>query len=188
VTLDEVLADAFQCLAAGVTDRASPFRTVGVATVAADGTPDVRVLVLRTFDGTARHLTLHTDARSTKYAELRANPAVALLGWDRERRLQLRLRGRASLHSGGGTARAAWEALPQVTRQLYRLHQAPGTRLPDPSPGHYDEAPEAVGFASFVVVGVTFDRLETLRLTDHGLVRARFDFAAGGVDAAWLVP
>jgi len=39
-----------------------------------------------------------------------------------------------------------------------------------------------------VVLEVAFDRLETLRLTDQGQVRARFDFAADAVSAAWLVP
>ena len=50
MTLDDVLADAFRCLAGGVIDHASPFHTLGAATVTADGTPDVRILVLRSFD------------------------------------------------------------------------------------------------------------------------------------------
>ncbi len=188
VTLDEVLDNACHLLAAGVADRASPFRTLGLATVATDGTPDVRIVVLRTFDAAARHLSVHTDARSAKCRQLHGNPAVALLGWDPAGRWQIRLHGRATTHSGDAVARAAWEALPHVTRQLYRLREAPGTTLPDPSPAQYSEGPEALGFAAFVVVGVAFDRLETLRLTDDGQIRARFDFAGGDVAAAWLVP
>jgi hypothetical protein len=175
-------------LAAGIADRDAPFRTLGLATVATDGTPDVRIVVLRGFDAAARRLSVHTDARSAKCRQLHTHPAVALLGWDPARRLQVRLHGRAAMHSGDAVARAAWDALTAVNRQLYRLRQAPGSPLPDPSPAHYAEGPEALGFAAFVVLEVAFDRLETLRLTDQGQVRARFDFAADAVSAAWLVP
>ena len=188
VTLDEVLQTAFGLLAGGIAERGSPFRTLSLATVATDGTPDTRIVVLRTFDAAARHLSVHTDARSAKCRQLHGNNAVALLGWDAARRWQIRLHGHATVHSGDPVARAAWDALPHITRQLYRLRQPPGTPLPDPSPAHYSEGPEALGFAAFVVVGVAFDRLETLQLTDDGQIRARFDFTAGEVAAAWLVP
>jgi hypothetical protein len=188
VTLDEILNDAFGLLAAAIKDRAAPFRTVALATVAAEGAPDVRTVVLRSFDAGARRLSVHTDARSTKVAQIQAHPAVALLAWDPARRLQLRLRGQASLRAGDAMTRDAWEGLPGATRHLYRLRQAPGTTLTDPSPNQYDEAPEAFGFARFLVVEIAFDRLEALHLTHLGQIRARFDFAGAAVDAAWLVP
>jgi len=188
VTLDDILAEAFACLAAGVAEHGSPFRTLTLATVDASGSPDTRTIVLRGFDRAANVVSLHTDSRAAKYGQILANPAVALLFWDKQRRLQLRLRGRATLHGGDATARAAWAALPNVARQLYRVRQAPGTQLPDPSAAQYGEGPEALGFAAFVVIEVAFDRLEALHLTDTGQIRARFDFLPGGVQAAWLVP
>ena len=121
VTLDEILNDAFGLLAAAIKDRAAPFRTVALATVAAEGAPDVRTVVLRSFDAGARRLSVHTDARSTKVAQIQAHPAVALLAWDPMRRLQLRLRGQASLRAGDAMTRDAWEGLPGATRHLYRL-------------------------------------------------------------------
>ena len=188
MTLDGILDEAFALLAAATKDRAAPFRTVTLATVAAGGGPDVRIVVLRSFDPAGRRLSVHTDARSAKVAQIQAHPAVALLAWDPVRRLQLRLRGQASLRSGDAMTRDAWEGLPGATRHLYRLRQVPGTRLPEPSPNQYDEAPEAFGFARFLVVDIAFDRLEALHLTHLGQIRARFDFAGAAVDAAWLVP
>lgn len=188
MTLDNVLSDAFRRLEAGVADHAAPFHLLGLGTVADGGLPELRIVVLRGFDGAARRLIAHTDARSGKFAQLQTNPAVALLGWDPMARLQIRLRGTATLHAGDAAAQAAWGALSHGRRQLYRLRQSPGTALPDPSPHHYSEAPESVGFAAFAIVAVVFDEMETLLLADGGQERARFRFAGDGVAASWLVP
>ena len=186
--LDSVLDEAFALLLAATRDFRSPFRTIGLATVAEDGGPDVRSVVVRSLDVATRRLVLHTDARSAKVAQIAAQPAVALLAWDPVERLQLRLRGHATLRSGDAATRDAWAALPGATRHLYRLRQAPGSALSDPSPNQYDEAPEAFGFARFVLLDVSISRLESLRLTQVGQVRARFDFDGENVAGSWLVP
>jgi pyridoxamine 5'-phosphate oxidase len=188
VSLDAVLEDALHRLAAGVSDPRSPFRTLTLASVDAAGAPDQRTLVLRAFDPAARQLSLHTDNRSAKIAHLQRQPAVSLHVWDGEERLQVRIAGNATLHVGDDVARAAWEALPGLNRQLYRLRQSPGTPLADPSPLHYDEYPEAMGFAAFAVLAVAFNRLESLRLSGQGQLRARFDWSGDGRSSAWLVP
>lgn len=188
MTLDEVLREALDLLRDGVDGRDSPYRTLALATMDADGGANLRTVILRAFDPAARSLAIHTDARSAKVAQLAANPLVALHGWDAGRRLQLRLRGRATLHAGDATARAAWEALPPLGRQLYRVRQVPGTAIADPAAVSFDEVPEAMGFAAFVVVAVAFDRLESLRLTHGGQMRARFEWPAGALAASWLVP
>ncbi len=188
MTLDETLADAFAHLAEAVTDRAAPFRTPALATVAEDGTPDARIVVLRSFDPDSRQIRVHTDARAAKHAQIFASPAVALVAWDAGRRLQIRLHGRAILHMGDDIARADWAALPPPTQNLYRQRQVPASTLPAPLAGRDDMGPEAEGFGNFAVVAIAFDRLETLHLADGGHIRARFDFADGTISASWLMP
>ena len=187
MSLDEVLQEALGLLRGGVTERGSPFRTLILASGDADGTPDVRTVVLRGFDPAARTLAFHTDARSAKVAQLQAQPVAALLGWDAGRRLQIRLRGRATLRAGDAVARAAWDELPPLGRQLYRVRQTPGATLPSPAATHL-EAPDGMGFAVFMVVEIAFDRLETLLLGESGQVRARFDWTGDAVSSNWLVP
>jgi hypothetical protein len=188
MTLDETLQEGLGLLAAAVTDRRSPFRTLVLATVDADGAPSARILVLRAFDPKANRISLHTDRRSAKQAELLANPAAAVLAWDPTRRLQVRLRGRATLHRDDDVARAEWADLPAGARRLYRERRMPGSALADPSPRPEDELSEPQGFGQFLVIRVVFDRMETLSLTDGGQIRAGFDFSAAGVAASWLVP
>ncbi len=187
MTLDETLADAFARLAQAVADRAAPFRTPALATVGEDGTPEVRTVVLRSFVATARHLSVHTDARAAKHAEILAIPTVALVAWDADARLQVRLRGRAVFHIGDAVAQTDWDALPSVARKLYCFRQPSGSSLPAPLAGRDDEGTEAQGFANFAVIAIAFQRLETLLLADEGHIRARFDFANGNMSAAWLM-
>lgn len=188
MTLDEVLQETLGRLLDGVSNRHSPFRTLSLASADVDGWPDQRTVILRAFDGPARSLEVHTDSRSAKIAQLRVDRRVTLLGWDAMSRLQVRLRGLVTLHAGDTVARSAWDSLPAVSRQLYRVQQEPGTILPDPAAAQFDEGPEAAGFATFIVVTVVFSRLETLHLTDAGQMRARFDWSAGTMTANWLVP
>ena len=188
MSLDDLIADVFAQFAAATIDPKSAFRALTLATVAPDGTPDQRTIVLRTFDAPSRCIGVHTDTRATKYAQLQYNPAVALHVWDAGRRQQVRVLGRASLHVGDAAARAAWAALRPLARQLYRVKQSPGVPLLDPSPMQYGEYPEAAAFASFAVINVVFNRIETLNLTATGQIRARFDWSDTGLTASWLVP
>ncbi len=188
MTLNETLADAFSRLSHAAADRAAPFRTLALATVAGTGTPAVRIVVLRSFEASSRSLTVHTDARAAKHAEIFANPTVALVAWDAGPRLQIRLRGRAVTHIGDAVAQTDWDALPPLTRNLYRLRQPSGSPLPAPLAGHDDVGTEVEGFVHFAVIDITFDRLETLHLADEGHIRARFDFTDGNMSASWLMP
>ena len=146
-------------------------------------------VILREVERDARRIALHTDERSAKYSQIVRNPAVSLLGWDSEGRLQVRLNGRASLHTGDSVAQAAWDELPMASRQLYRGRQLPGTPLAEPLPEQFSQNPDEIAFKAFAVIAVVIDRIETLRLTDRGHIRARFEWLGNQpATATWLVP
>lgn len=188
MTLQETLAEAWRLLAQAVNEPQAPFRTLALATVAADGTPDQRIVILRHVSAEARQVQVHTDIRSAKFAQMQQNPAVTLLAWDPVLRLQLRLTGVASLHTGDAVAIAAWDSLSPLGRQLYRAKQTPGSVVPGPDAIHTGEVAEADAFANFAAIDVVIARLESLRLAGHGQIRARFDWADGALSQAWLVP
>ncbi len=183
--LDETLAEAFRLLARGVADRRSSFHTPTLATIAADGAPSLRTLVLRGFDAPSRTLRLHTDARSAKFAELERDPRAALHGYDAGAHIQLRLTGEATLHSGDAEADAAWARATPNSRLVYAQEAAPGTALTDPA------LPPFTGDARvhFATVALRFHSLEWLWLAASGHRRARFTWdGEARTGAEWRAP
>ena len=88
-TLDEVRADIAARLSAAANDRRSAMHSPVVATADADA----RVMVLRAFDADSWLLRFHTDVRSPKVAVIEADPRIGVLAYDRQAKIQLRLRG-----------------------------------------------------------------------------------------------
>jgi len=186
MTLDGVKDVAESLLAEGATLRESPWRHLILATVGPDGAPALRMLVLRAWDAPARRITLHTDSRSAKMANLRTGSQVALLGWDPARRIQLRLSGPIEV-AGGAEAAAVWQVLPRHTRATYATALPPGTMVTDPAalpPPLTDEAAAAV----FTLLHISVTQLDWLRLTHGGQERARFTWAARDAHATWIAP
>ena len=188
--LDASLAEAWHLLIRAAVDRRSPVHTIAIATVGLDGRPKVRTVVLRHTDAPARCLRFHTDARSEKFAEFAANPAVQVLAYDPARKIQLRLSGSALLHRGDDVARAAWQRSQPQSRQCYRQDAAPGTRG-SPSSAAPDAllAPAAHdGEENFTAVEIAIEEIEWLYLAAPGHRRARFRWPDGQLDAVWLAP
>jgi hypothetical protein len=185
-TLEECLQEALRRLGRGVADRRSPFHTPTLATIGADGAPEIRTLVLRGFEPLARTLRLHTDARSGKVAELAREPRCALHFYDPGAKLQLRLAGHATVHGDDAVASAAWEASRDFSRMCYAIEPAPGSPVAEPPAAPRDAE---AGRGVFRVILLRFDRLEWLELAAAGHRRARFVWTGADAPAAsWLAP
>jgi len=187
--LAETLAEAWRRLARGAADRRSGFHTVQLATVA-DGAPRVRTVVLRAVAPSQRLIRIHTDARSAKAAELAADARVEICGYDAQAKMQIRLRGLASLHAGDAVADAAWAASGQGSRMAYRAAAAPGAPLERPE----DVDPQTraplsdLGRENFMAVTVAVARLEWLYLAASGHRRALYEWSGAALCARWLAP
>lgn len=180
--------------ATAVAVRRGPFHTPAVATIGAGALPRLRTVVLRGCDTAAWLLRFHTDRRSAKFAELLANPAIAIHAYSQPAKLQVRLEGMARLHCDGEVADLAWAASRPSSRECYTQTAAPGVVLdaPEPDrilPGGPCEALQT-GRANFCAVQVEIASLEWLYLRAAGHRRARFvrDAATGSVRGAWLAP
>jgi pyridoxamine 5'-phosphate oxidase len=185
-TPEEALETAFRLLARGVADRRSPLHTPTLGTVAADGGPSLRTVVLRGFDPAARRIRLHTDRRSAKVAEIAARPRVTLHGYDAGAQVQLRLAGHATLHLDDAEAEGAWAGSRAMARMIYATPHAPGAMLDAPPPAPQDAEG---GRGNFAVLTITLDGLDWLLLAHEGHRRARFAWGPAGVlSAAWVAP
>jgi pyridoxine/pyridoxamine 5'-phosphate oxidase len=186
--LAAALGFAFGHMTAAVTNRRSAFHTPTLATVARDGAPSCRTVVLREFDGAARILRFHTDMRGRKWEELQREPRVAIHGYDAGLKLQLRFRGRAELHTEDEVARAAWDASRTMSRACYAQRAAPGSSVDDPYAALADAEDAETAYARFAVVRVHFDVMEWLYLAALGHRRAEFAWRGEAMTARWLAP
>ena len=187
MTLDDIRADAFRLLARGVADRRSPFRSPALATIGTDGRPRLRTVVLRAFDAAERRITVHSDVRAGKIAEIKTDPRVALHVWDDGQQVQVRLDGTAAVLAGAA-ARPEWDRLHAGSRASYRVRPTPGTVQADPAEADADRIAEEAAFMNFAVVTVGLTGMEWLHLARGGHRRAAFTWAGAAWDAAWLVP
>ena len=129
-SLDAIHADISRRLVQGATDRRSAMHTPVVATADAD----VRVMVLRGFDAGSWTLRFHTDARSPKVAMIEQDPRIGVLAYDREAKIQLRLRGKGQILRNGRLVDEAWEESTNFARRCY-LGSGPGEPSENPTSG-----------------------------------------------------
>lgn len=180
-TLDGHLDQAWGRLRRGVADRRAPARHPVFATVGIDGAPEARTVALRSADRAAGRVEVHTDTRSAKVAQLKADPRAALHVWEPRALLQIRLRLTVRVLEGAEVL-ATWDEVPQTSRPSYGVTPAPGT--PIAGPHDYDRRPDAARFA--VLEGMV-DEIETVHLGEPAHTRALFR-RADGWRGRWLAP
>jgi pyridoxamine 5'-phosphate oxidase len=189
--LDETLAESWRLIARGVADRRSAFHHPTVATLAMDGRPRLRTVILRACDVSHRSLRFHTDVRSEKVSEIRRDPRASLHFYEPSSKIQLRLEGVATVNMDNDVADAAWAESRDFSRQAYGIMPGPGAEIPAgadftlPEPSHEATAP---GRVNFCAVTVKIKSLEWLYLASAGHRRALFRWDSSGAKGQWLTP
>lgn len=124
--------------------RDDPWRFVALATIGVDG-PEVRTVGLRAADRSAATIEIHTDARTPKVDQLRAEGRAQLLFWDARTQEQLRLALDVRILDA---PLSRWEDVPASARTNYGTTPAPGTPLTHPEAYTRDPSPNR--FAALV--------------------------------------
>lgn len=162
--------------------RHDPWRWPVLATVALDGAPSARVVVLRTVEPADGLIRVHSDSRAAKVAEIAAEPRVALTFLDAGHAgrpaLQLRLTGMAACERAPAQLEAAWARVPEESRRNYSGGLPPGTPLPD---GACAAVVPSGDSRHFAMLRVQVRRLEWLWLGEQhrrGLFRAEDNWRA----------
>ncbi len=168
--------------------------TPAVSSVAADGRPDARIMVLRAASRDGAMVRFHTDARSPKCAVL-DGAAVHVLAYHPGEAVQLRLSGTARVVREGALVDAIWAQSTPFARRIYLVEDAPGSGagaatsgLPAWVEGGKPSEDELVpARANFAVVMMEIEAIDWLHLAQTGHRRARF-CAEDGWRGVWLVP
>lgn len=194
----EILKKIWKHLDLGVLERDHPFHTPVFASVSSDGTPSVRVVVLRRFwRRNPRGIAFHSHLGAPKIEEIRSNPNVSFLFYHPQKRFQIRLQGTATVHTEGSELHdEQWLATGFFSRRCY-IGEAPSQPSEKPTCGLPEDLIERkpnpqeseVGRANFAVVFSTIDSIDCMELDVRGHRRSLFVWnAAGELETKWLTP
>jgi len=180
-SLKAIQSEIWEQLAAATTDKRHPWRTPVLATIDRHFA-DARTVVIRELDARDRQLTIYTDERAHKVAQLLSHPVGTLVMWSPELGWQLRCRVHLALEMSGLSASSRWARIKlSPAAQDYLSPLPPGTAIDNPEvPTH-----TVVARDYFSVITAKVLSIDWLELHELGHRRARFD---AGNDASWLQP
>lgn len=195
VSHGEILKTIWKHLDLGTLDRKHPFHTPVFGTVA-DNEPSLRLVVLRRFWRRPAQLAFHTHSGSPKIAELQVNPNVYWLFYHPQEKLQVRIKGTATIHTDGDLHEEQWFATELLARRCY-VGEAPSKPSKKPTSGlpgdliDRQPTPEEseAGKSNFIVVTSTVGEIDCLEMNVKGHRRSHFEWHENGeLCTKWLTP
>ena len=176
-----------------VTNRSSPFR-IPVFMCAYQNQIDGRIVVLRKSNRKNNLLQFHTDLRSPKVGILEKNNKASLLFYDKEEKIQLRVKVECEVNNQNSTAEESWKKTQHISRRCYLTDSPPGTAAENPTSGmiskledfDYTMEQSEKGYENFTVIKCNIKSIEWLYLAAKGHRRAIFNFE--NKKNSWLVP
>ena len=191
--LEEIQNKYWSMLDDAVTNRGSPFR-IPVFMCANHDEIEGRIVVLRKSDRKNNLLQFHTDFRSPKVKILKKNNKASLLFYDKEEKIQLRVKVDCEINNQNSTTEESWKKTQHISRRCYLTDSPPGTISENPTSGmisqledfDYTMEQSEEGYKNFTVIKCKIKSAEWLYLAAKGHRRAKFDFENS--KNAWLVP
>ena len=191
------LERSWRLLEEAIGDPISPVRTPVLISVSTDGLAQGRTVVLRGFNRQQRQLTIYTDARSAKVAQLRAQPTCTLVAYQPNPMMQLRLSTNAIVNHKNEITHEAWAVMPGPNRCNYLTDPDPGSISVQATDGrpviNAESVPtndeNEIAYSHFSVIVFTIKELEWLYLPRRGHRRAQFTWdEANSLQSDWLIP
>ena len=191
--LKEIQNKYWSMLEDDVVNRGSPFR-IPVFICTDKNEIDGRIVVLRKSDRKNNILQFHTDFRSSKVNILKQNNNASLVFYDKEEKIQLRVKVSCIVNNQNNITDEAWKKTQHISRRCYLTDDAPGTISKKPTSGmiskledfDYTMEQSEVGYKNFTVIQCKIQSFEWLYLAAKGHRRAKFDIEKK--TESWLVP
>jgi pyridoxamine 5'-phosphate oxidase len=176
-----------------VINRSSPFR-IPVFICGNQSDFDGRIVVLRKTDQSNNLIQYHSDIRSGKITKLRKNKNAAMLFYDKEEKIQVRLKVECTINHENEVTKESWIKTGHISRKCYLVDNGPGTESLGPTSGLKHEVDNfkftmeqsELGYKNFTVIQCKIKSMEWLYLAAKGHRRARFDLE--NKKNYWLIP
>ncbi len=191
VKVCEILKDAAK-------NRRSDLHTPVLCSVDELNRPNARTVVLRGFFANEWLVLFHSDLRSKKIVEIRNNPNVSMVFYDKSKKIQVRINGKAKIDDK--LKNSAWDKLTNWSRRCYLSMKSPGEKTLRANSGFENmysklapsDEQSDLGKKNFSCVVVEINCIEWLYLASEGHRRALFNIIRNKkklqVKKEWLVP
>ena len=191
--INEIQNKYWSMLDDAVSNRSSPFR-IPVFMCSNQNQIDGRIVVLRGSDRKNNLLQFHTDFRSPKVDILKKNNKASLLFYDKEEKIQLRVKVDCEINNQNSITEVSWKRTQHISRRCYLTDSPPGTVSDNPTSGmisqledfDYTMEQSEEGYKNFTVIKCKIKSVEWLYLAAKGHRRAKFDLENN--TSSWLVP
>ena len=156
---------------------------------------DGRIVVLRKVDEEKKVIQFHSDIRSEKIENLKKNNNAAMHFYDKEEKIQLRVKVEAKINYNNNITKESWLNTQHISRKCYLVDSGPGTISPTPTSGlkpeldnfEFTKEESERGYKNFCVIICKIKNIEWLYLAAKGHRRARIDLI-GSEKFTWLIP
>ena len=189
----EIKKKIWSMLENAVTDRSSPFR-IPIFICGDQSDFDGRIVVLRKADNKNSLVQFHSDIRSDKIEKLKKNSKAAMLFYDKEEKIQVRLKIECIVNHNNNVTKESWSKTQHISRKCYLVDNGPGTESDNPTSGlkpeldnfEFTMEQSEEGYKNFTVIQCKIKSIEWLYLAAKGHRRARLDIENNKEN--WLVP
>ena len=155
---------------------------------------DGRIVVLRKSDQKNNLIQFHSDIRSDKVGKLKKNPKAAMLFYDKEEKIQVRLKVECIVNHDNDITKESWSKTQHISRKCYLVDNGPGTESDTPTSGlkpeldnfEFSMKQSEEGYKNFTVIQCNVKSIEWLYLAAKGHRRAKFDLETN--KDTWLIP
>ena len=176
-----------------ITNRSSQFR-IPTFICGEQSNFDGRIVVLRKSDQKNNIVQFHSDIRSDKIEKLKKNSKAAMLFYDKEEKIQVRLKVECVINHNNDVTKDSWSKTQHISRKCYLVDSGPGTVSDIPTTGlkpeldnfDYSKEQSEEGYKNFTVIQCKIKSIEWLYLAAKGHRRAKFDLEKD--KEYWLVP
>ena len=176
-----------------ITNRASQFR-IPTFICGDQSDFDGRIVVLRKSDQINNLVQFHSDIRSDKIEKLKKNPKAAMLFYDKDEKIQVRLKIECVVNHNNEITKESWSKTQHISRKCYLVDNGPGSESSSPTSGlkpeldnfEFTMQQSEEGYKNFTVIQCKIKLIEWLYLAAKGHRRAKFDLETN--KNAWLVP
>ena len=176
-----------------ITNRGSQFR-IPTFICGDQSEFDGRIVVLRKSDQKNNIVQFNSDIRSDKIKKLKRNSKAAMLFYDKEEKIQVRLKVECVVNYKNDVTKESWSKTQHISRKCYLVDNGPGSESDTPTSGlkpeldnfEFTMEQSEEGYKNFTVIQCKVKSIEWLYLAAKGHRRAKFDLETN--KDTWLIP